>query len=362
MTLERPFGMVGAISRGGGPRGGSLSRSSLLSCPIKRTGSAPAPAGTAEGQHDVAISSKSTEAQLSEAWRANRPYLLDLAFAMLRDIGAAEDAVQEAFARLADAESDRIEDQRGWLIVVTSRICLNQINSARSRREHAHETSTIESAGPPVSQAPPIDPADRITLDDEVRLALLVVLQRLKPAERVVFVLHDIFQLPFATIAEALGRPAPGCRQLARRARMKIKAETDQASLEINAAEHRLVAERFIQACSSGDLSALLKLLHPDVSGDVDLGPLDRRSGAGSRGASQVARGLLYYFGPRTTLVSNPIGGRPVVLAFIDQRLYAVILLSLEDQLITKFHTIADPGKIGFLSGQLSPPSQQSRG
>jgi RNA polymerase sigma-70 factor, ECF subfamily len=298
----------------------------------------------------MGISGKSTEARLSDAWRANRPYLLDLAFAMLRDIGAAEDAVQEAFARLADAESDRIEDQRGWLIVVTSRICLNQINTARSRREHAHETSTIESAG----QTPPPDPADRVTLDDEVRLALLVVLQRLKPAERVVFVLHDIFQLPFDTIAEALGRAAPGCRQLARRARMKIKAETDQASVEINAAEHRLVAERFIQACSDGDLSALLKLLHPNVSADVDLGPLDKRSGAGARGSGRVARGLLYYFGPRNTLVSNPIGSRPVVLAFVDQRLFAVILLSLEDQLITKFHTIADPDKIGFLSDQLS--------
>jgi RNA polymerase sigma-70 factor, ECF subfamily len=302
----------------------------------------------------MGIPGKSTEARLSDAWRANRPYLLDLAFAMLRDIGAAEDAVQEAFARLTDAESDLIEDQRGWLIVVTSRICLNQINSARSRREHAHEPSTIESAGPPLSQTPPPDPADRVTLDDEVGLALLVVLQRLKPAERVVFVLHDIFQLPFDTIAEALGRAAPGCRQLARRARMKIKAETDQASVEINAAEHRLVAERFIQACSDGDLSALLKLLHPNVWADVDLGPLDKRSGAGVRGSGRVARGLLYYFGPRTTLVSNPIGSRPVMLAFVDQRLFAVTLLSLEDQLITKFHTIADPDKIGFLSDQLS--------
>jgi hypothetical protein len=86
----------------------------------------------------------------------------------------------------------------------------------------------------------------------------------------------------------------------------------------------------------------------------VDLGPLDKRSGAGARGSGRVARGLLYYFGPRTTLVSNPIGSRPVVLAFVDQRLFAVILLSLEDQLITKLHTIADPDKIGFLSDQLS--------
>jgi RNA polymerase sigma-70 factor, ECF subfamily len=295
----------------------------------------------------------SAEARLADAWRANRPYLVDLAFAMLRDIGAAEDAVQEAFARLAGAEPGRIEDQRGWLIVVTSRICLDQINSARYRREHAHETSTIELAGPPVSQPLFMDPADRVTLDDQVRLALLLVLERLNAAERLVFLLHDIFQLPFDTIAETLGRSAAGCRQLARRARMKIKSASAGKNVEMNVAEHRLVAERFIQACSDGDLSALLALLHPDVSADVDLGPLDKRSGAGARGSGRVARGLLYYFGPHTTLVSNPVGGRPVVLAFASQRLYAVILLSIEDQLITKSHTIADPDKIGFLSDQL---------
>jgi RNA polymerase sigma-70 factor (ECF subfamily) len=92
-----------------------------------------------------------TEAQLSGVWAANGSYLVDLAFAMLRDIGAAEDAVQEAFARLAVADFDRIEDKRGWLIVVTSRICLDQIGSARSRRERVHEASTIEFAGPSAS-------------------------------------------------------------------------------------------------------------------------------------------------------------------------------------------------------------------
>src|SRR6202521_612446 len=124
-----------------------------------------------------------TGSQIAEVWRLNRPYLVDLAFAMLRDIGAAEDAVQEAFARLVVADFDGIDDKRGWLIVVTSRICLNQINSARSRRERPHETSTRDFVGPPTTRTMSVDPADRVTLDDEVRLALLVVLQKLKPAE-----------------------------------------------------------------------------------------------------------------------------------------------------------------------------------
>jgi RNA polymerase sigma-70 factor (ECF subfamily) len=298
---------------------------------------------------------KPTESQLSEVWTMNRSYLVDLAFAMLRDIGAAEDAVQEAFARLAVTDFDSIEDKRGWLIVVTSRICLNQINSARSRREQTHETSTIESIGVSVPQALPVDPADRVTLDDEVRLALLVVLQQLKPAERVVFVLHDIFRLPFDTIAETMGRSPASCRQLARRARMRVTAKSDYAGIEVDTVEERLVTERFIQACSNGDVSGLLELLEPGASGGVDLGPADQRTGQVVHGSRRVARNLLRYFGSWTTLVSNPLGGHSIVLAFVEQRLYAVILLSLRSDLIQEIHVIADPEKLAFLSKQLSP-------
>jgi RNA polymerase sigma-70 factor (ECF subfamily) len=295
-----------------------------------------------------------TEAQLSGVWAANGSYLVDLAFAMLRDIGAAEDAVQEAFARLAVADFDRIEDKRGWLIVVTSRICLDQIGSARSRRERVHEASTIEFAGPSASPALPVDPADRVTLDDEVRLALLVMLQQLKPSERVVFVLHDVFGVPFDAISETIGRPSASCRQLARRARLKIKSENPHTSIEIDTAEHRLVTEQFIQACSNGDVTALLALLDPSVSGGVDLGLADRRSGQVVHGPKRVASNLLRYFGSWTTLVSNPLVGRSVVLAFVEQRLYGVILLDLNHKLIREIHVIADPEKLRFLGVQLS--------
>jgi RNA polymerase sigma-70 factor, ECF subfamily len=299
-------------------------------------------------------SNRPTETQLSEVWGTNGSYLVDLAFAMLRDIGAAEDAVQEAFARLAVADFDGVEDKRGWLIVVTSRICLDQIGSARSRRERVHEASTIEFAGSSASsQTLPIDPADRVTLDDEVKLALLVMLQQLKPSERVVFVLHDVFGVPFDTISESIGRPSASCRQLARRARLKIKSENPHTSIEVDTAEHRLVTEQFIQACSNGDVTALLALLDPAVSGGVDLGLADRRSGQVVHGPKRVANNLLRYFGSWTTLVSNPLVGRSVVLAFVEQRLYSVILLDLNDKLIREIHIIADPEKLEFLSGQL---------
>src|SRR5215510_13713246 len=133
------------------------------------------------------------DAKLVLAYREHRPYLVDLAFRMLGDIGAAEDTVQDAFTRLMAANIGEISDERGWLIVVTSRLCLDRIRSARSRRERAHDASEIEFTRPAVGAAPPpADPADRVTFDDGVRLALLAMLQRLSPAERVVFVLHDV--------------------------------------------------------------------------------------------------------------------------------------------------------------------------
>ncbi len=302
------------------------------------------------GKHD---SDRATEAQFDRVWRAERGFLINLAYGMLSDIGAAEDAVQEAFARFANADYATIEDHRAWLIVVTSRICLDQIGSAHSRRERTHDTATIESVGEPAAQPHPVDPADRVTLDDEVRTALGVVLERLTPAERVVFVLHDIFRTPFDNIAETVGRPAATCRQLARRARAKIHEQRATVAGAVDVAQHRLVAERFIQACSLGDVSALVPVLDPDVWGEADLGPHDRRGGR-RRGATKVARNLLRWFRPTTALVCNPIGDHSEILAFEDRRLYAVLQLTVEDELVQRIHVIVDPAKLAVIAAQLS--------
>lgn len=301
------------------------------------------------------------QAQVSEAWRLHHSYLVDLAFGMLGDIGAAEDVVQEAFARLARVSLDEIKDARGWLTVVTSRICLDHINSARSRRERAQENSTIDRVGPALAGATvPMDPADRVTLDDQVGLALLVVLQKLKPAERVVFVLHDVFQVPFEIIAQTVGRPPATCRQLARRARTKfqsgpkIQSSPGHLEGEVKLRQHRQVAEQFIQACQSGEMSALIEILDPGVWGNIDLGPLDRRDGRGARGRPAVGANLLRYFGPSTTMVTHTIGGHPVVLAFVERSLWAVVLLTVEHNRVKTMHVIADPVKVAFLNAQLA--------
>jgi RNA polymerase sigma-70 factor (ECF subfamily) len=288
--------------------------------------------------------------EFAQAWQANRPYLVNLAYGMLGDVGAAEDAVQEAFARFSTADRDAIKDTRGWLIVVTSRVCLDQIGSARVRRERAVDASTIEFAHS-AGRAP--DPADRVTLDDEVRSALLVVLERLSPAERVVFVLHDIFQTPFDSIATTVGRPVASCRQLARRARLKIASDIGVVSHGVDVTHHRLVVDQFIDAVSHGDIDALVPLLDPEIWGDADMGALDPRSGVVNQGFRKVSRNLLRWFGATTTLVSDPLGDQTQVLAFVDQRLYAVIYLTVADGLVQRLHVIADPAKLDAMSAAL---------
>lgn len=287
-----------------------------------------------------------TDDDFAQAWRANRPYLVNLAYGMLGDIGAAEDAVQEAFARFSTADRGAIKDARGWLIVVTSRVCLDQIGSARVRRERAVDASTIEFAHS-AGRAP--DPADRVTLDDEVRSALLVVLERLTPAERVVFVLHDIFQTPFDSIASTVGRPVATCRQLARRARLKTASDAGVVSHDVDVAQHRLVVDQFIDAMSHGDIDALVPLLDPDVWGDADMGALDPRSGVVNRGVRRVSRNLMRWFGATTTLVSDPFGDQAQVLAFVDRRPYAVIYLTVADGLIQRLHVVVDPSNFGSM-------------
>ena len=294
--------------------------------------------------------------KIGQAYREHRPYLVDLAFRMLGDIGAAEDVVQDAFARLLRTAPGEIDDERGWLIVVTSRLCLDQIRSARSRRERAHDPGEIEVAAPP-AQAPLADPADRVTFDDSVSLALLVMLQRLTPAERVVFVLHDIFGMPFGTVAETVGRTAQACRQLASRARQKLAAGDGGARLDVTSAEHRRVTDKFIAASANGDLAGLLAVLAPGAWGDIDYGPAAARPQVVVTGAERVARHLLHYWGPAATLVSQPVGSQPALLGFLGRELAGVLVFDVRGETIQSVHVIADPAKLSFLSFQLAGPA-----
>ena len=273
---------------------------------------------------------------MEAAWRSHRPYLVNLAYQMLGDVGEAEDIAQETFLRLARTDVAQIDDVRGWLTVVAGRLCLDQVRSARVRREQPAEGDAVD-----VVPSTDPDPSDRVTLDDEVRGALLEVLRRLTPGERVAFVLHDVFQIPFEEIAETVGRPVGTCRQLARRARAKFSGASPRVA-EVADAEHLLVTERFITACANGDLEALTAVLDPAVwgVGNIlgDIAPPPQIN----HGPEEVGRNLLRYLGHGATLVNGPVG-EPVLLAFADRRLFAVIVLTVRDNLVLKIEATVDP-------------------
>lgn len=278
--------------------------------------------------------------QVDEAWRLHRPYLINLGYQILGDVGEAEDVVQEAFLRLSRADRGEIDDVRGWLTVVTSRLCLDQIRSARARYERPHR----DDQRPLPADAGVVDPADRATLDDEIRTALLEVLRRLSPGERVAFVLHDVFGVPFDTIAETVGRPAGTCRQLARRARAKFTGARvhPYPGAEIRPTEHQVVTEKFITACSNGDIAGLTAVLDPTVWGVGTALADPMPPPQVHHGPVAVATNLLRYLGAGATLVGGP-AGQPVLLAFAERRLFAVVVLTVRGNLITKIEATADP-------------------
>jgi RNA polymerase sigma-70 factor, ECF subfamily len=277
----------------------------------------------------------STSPLIDDAWRSHRPYLVNLAYQMLGDVGGAEDVAQEAFFRLARTDATQIDDVRAWLTVVAGRLCLDQMRSARARHEHRDESGVLD-----VAASSDLEPADRATLDDEVRTALLEVLRRLSPGERVAFVLHDVFQLPFEEIAETVGRPVGTCRQLARRARAKFSHAS--RLVDVSDVEHQLVTEKFITACANGDLQALTAVLDPTVWGVGTVLGDGAPPPQVNHGPHDVAVNLLRYLGRGATLVSGP-AGQPVLLAFRDGRLFAVLVFTVRDNLILKIEATVDP-------------------
>ncbi|HEX5296910.1 MAG TPA: sigma-70 family RNA polymerase sigma factor [Streptosporangiaceae bacterium] len=281
--------------------------------------------------------SSSREARVQAAWKADRAYLFAIAAGMLGRPAEAEDVVQEAFARLAGACIDEIEDVRGWLVVVTRRLCLDRLGSADTRR-------TAVTPEPPEAAQQGADPADRLALDDEIRRALAVVVDRLSPAERTSFLLHDIFGFPFGAVAELVGRTPAACRQLARRARLSIRAGSFHAGVPSSGPQGRVaadLAERFVSVCEGGDLRGLIDLLDPDVAGlatVLGLPPLPP-----ARGASAVAERALFFFGPSAGVCLEPftVEGRAAVVARRASHVLAVVRLDERAGRIFHMHAIA---------------------
>ena len=286
--------------------------------------------------------------RFTDAWTNHHRFLLDVAYRLLGSYGDAEDLVQEAFSRLLRTDLDPIEDVRAWLVVVVSRLCLDQLRSARVKREAYIGPWFPE----PLlfSDDASIDPADVVTMDESVRFALLVVLERMSPAERVVFVLHDVFDMPFEKVAPMVGRTVAACRQLASRARKRVEEEAGSSRFAIDPAEQRRVVDAFIAACAGGDIKALLPLLDPSVVGWADLGG-GRTLPAVSRpnvGREVVADRIMRFFGAASgnTLVERVINGEPSVVAFFEGEVVSVLALSVTERLISRVYVVSDPRKL----------------
>jgi RNA polymerase sigma-70 factor, ECF subfamily len=277
---------------------------------------------------------ESGDPRFTALWEAHRRRMLDLAFRMLLDLPDAEDVVQEAFSRLARADIAGLDDPEGWLVVVTSRLCLDRL---RTRRRHPVDAiDPLEDPFDPHA----LDPSSQVTLVDNVTVAMHALLERLSPAERTSFVLHDVFQYSFAEIATVVGRSPASCRQLASRARRRVRGESAPGRFAVNSALHRQVSERFIEACTGGDLEGLLALLDPDVEGAGDVVP-DVLTGA-----AQVAPQIMRYLGPAASpeLLHLPVGDRIGIVAMRDHRVLALVLLTIEDGLVAHIDALAGPG------------------
>ena len=277
---------------------------------------------------------------LAERFETHRDHLRAVAYRMLGSLTEADDAVQEAWLRLARTDTDAVANLGGWLTTVVSRVCLDMLRSRKSRREEPLETHVPD---PIVASATP-DPADEAVLADSVGLALLVVLETLTPAERLAFVLHDMFGVPFDEIGPIVGRSAATATQLASRARRRVRgAATPDADLPAQ----REVVNAFLAASRAGDLEGLVAILDPDVvvRADFGAGQLSRLS----RGARKVASEALLFSRLGADVRPVIINGAAGLVTLLDGDPIAIFSPIIRAGKIIEINILADPDRLAHL-------------
>ncbi|WP_342236745.1 sigma-70 family RNA polymerase sigma factor [Inquilinus sp. OTU3971] len=282
-----------------------------------------------------------------EQFEANRAHLRAVACRMLGSLTEAEDAVQETWLRLSQTEAEDITNLGGWLTTAIARICLDMLRSRKTRREEPLDK--VES-GPIVTHDAGKSPEDQVAAADSVGLALFVVLEKLAPAERLAFVLHDVFAVPYGEIALVVGRSAEATRQLASRARRRVQGSPMAANT--SRARQRKLVEAFLAAARAGDFEALLSVLDPDAVFRADNEAMRQGSVPEIRGATAVAEA----FKGRAlgALPAHVDGGFGLVIA-PDERRHIVLRLSFKNEKISEIRAIADPESLAQLDISLLP-------
>jgi RNA polymerase sigma factor (sigma-70 family) len=283
---------------------------------------------------------------------SERRQLINLTYRLLGSLAEAEDAVQETYARwyaMSQQQQQAIESPGAWLSKVASRICLNLLASARARRETYVGEWLPEPLPEPTewinSRSGTLDPADRVTLDESINMAFLVVLEAMTPAERVAFILHDVFRYSFAEVAEIVGRTPAACRQLASKARRRIRVSQAPATPTAQLAG---IVRDFKQAWEDGDINALIGLLDPDATVIGDGGGL---AGAGVHpieGAEQIARACvaLASRAPGLTIRQSTVNGQPGLVSQQDGVTVAVLAFDIAGDRIKHICVVLNPEKL----------------
>lgn len=277
---------------------------------------------------------------LAEKFEEQRPRLRAVAYRMLGSLSEAEDAVQEAWLRLSGAAYAEVDDLGAWLTTVVARISLNMLRSHRTRREvHVPE--------PILDRADGTSPEHGVLLGDAIGLALLVALETLAPAERLAFVLHDIFGVPFEQIAPIVERTPEAARQLASRARRRVQARN--AVSDVDAKVQRSVVDAFVTASQSGDFHGLVAVLAPDVILRSDLGALATAGGIEVRGAENVAQRAQSHSRPGLVRLPVLVNGAAALLCLVDGRPFSVMAFTVRGGKIAEINVLADPERVGRL-------------
>jgi RNA polymerase sigma factor (sigma-70 family) len=280
---------------------------------------------------------------LAERFEANRSRLRAVAYRMLGSTIEADDVVQDAWFRLSRSDTSAVENFDGWLTTVVGRLCLDVLRSRQARREDALDPHVPD---PVVTREDAVDPEEEALLADSVGMALLVVLDMLDPAERLAFVLHDMFGVPFDEIAPVVGRSPEATRQLASRARRRVQGAATRPDVDVR--RQREVVDAFLTAAREGNFEALVSVLDPDVVLRADAGPGSPLSVV-RRGAETVGTGAMRFADPARVHHPARVNGAAGAVVTLDGRLVSVMAFHIVDGKIAEIDVLNDPERLARL-------------